>query len=529
VDDWSDAVGWHESCPPSVSGDPRPPAPDPYDAVPYTSRPIPQTHPDALATAAYLAGLDPAPVSGCRVLELGCGEGVNLLAMAVGLPGSRFLGIDRSGRQIALATALASELALPNIEFQRGDIAELGQLGNAFDYVVCHGVYSWCPRHIQDAILSAGVGLLARHGVFYLSYNTYPGWHRLASLRWLMRYGADEDGPWEVRVANARRYLSHIAGLLTDGRAYATQLKEAVASIWALPDCYLFHEFLEPENEPIYFADLARRAAEHGLCYLGESRLESESALSVKAREAAKAESRDPIDYEQNLDFLIDRTFRRSLFVHEGAPVDWSQASERLLGLRFSTDWEPVAAAPSSSGDDEFFLASRPTRHVKLSEPLLAATLRALARARPAALTLDQLVPAVRGVVGPGISASHERIVDALVRCRSAGVVVAHVWSLPDPDPMVARPAASPLARAQARSSNCVANLLQQSVCLTDLERDLIQNLDGMVDRSSLAEIAAARLSSAINLTFPESRSAPRVEEVERALCRLRSEALLMA
>src|ERR1035437_9398373 len=76
-----------------------------YDEVLYPSTPFSQTHPDRLATPATLFGMDPAPIHGCRVLELGCGDGGNLIPMAFENPGSQFLGLDsgavaiRSGNQ----------------------------------------------------------------------------------------------------------------------------------------------------------------------------------------------------------------------------------------------------------------------------------------------------------------------------------------------------------------------------------------------------------------------------------------------
>src|SRR5262249_50310498 len=50
-----------------------------YDTIPYGSRPFAQTHPDRLATMATWFGLQPAPVEHCRVLELGCGSGANII------------------------------------------------------------------------------------------------------------------------------------------------------------------------------------------------------------------------------------------------------------------------------------------------------------------------------------------------------------------------------------------------------------------------------------------------------------------
>jgi len=89
-----------------------------YEDVPYTSKPLYPTHPDCLATLATLLGMRPAAVDNCRVLELGCASGGNLMPMAASLPESHFLGIDLSPRQIAQGQAVIDAVGIPNIELR---------------------------------------------------------------------------------------------------------------------------------------------------------------------------------------------------------------------------------------------------------------------------------------------------------------------------------------------------------------------------------------------------------------------------
>ena len=63
-----------------------------YDAVRYSNYPYGQTHPDRLGTVAVLYGLHPPDPFTARVLEIGCGAGGNLIAMAAATPGIRALG-----------------------------------------------------------------------------------------------------------------------------------------------------------------------------------------------------------------------------------------------------------------------------------------------------------------------------------------------------------------------------------------------------------------------------------------------------
>ena len=72
-----------------------------YDELPYIGRSYLQTHPDQLAAVARLHGMTPAPVERCRVLELACCDGTNLMPMAYTLPESTFLGVDFAAGPLA--------------------------------------------------------------------------------------------------------------------------------------------------------------------------------------------------------------------------------------------------------------------------------------------------------------------------------------------------------------------------------------------------------------------------------------------
>src|SRR3954463_3763212 len=92
----------------------------PYDRVLYPSETHSQTHPNRLAVIGRLFGLEPAPVDRCRGLELGCGNGGNLVPMAWGLPQSEFAGIDLASRPIAQGQEMIEELGMRNIRLVQG-------------------------------------------------------------------------------------------------------------------------------------------------------------------------------------------------------------------------------------------------------------------------------------------------------------------------------------------------------------------------------------------------------------------------
>ncbi|MFN5163030.1 MAG: class I SAM-dependent methyltransferase, partial [Cyanobacteriota bacterium] len=119
-------------------------------------------------------------------LEIGCGAGLNLIFNAAAHPEAHFYGIYLHPGHVAEAEALARQLDLANVSFAVADLTSFRQgrppSGPArlwpeqFDAVVAHGVASWVGPETRQALLEAAAAVLRPGGVFFCSYNTYPGW-----------------------------------------------------------------------------------------------------------------------------------------------------------------------------------------------------------------------------------------------------------------------------------------------------------------------------------------------------------------
>ena len=175
-----------------------------YDDFPYQTLPFAQTHPDRLATLAWLFGLEPTPIERCRVLELGCSSGGNLIPMAVTLPHSEFIGIDFSAVEIRQGAADVAASSLANVRLLQMDLRDFGDAFGSFDYVVAHGLYSWAPNEVQEKVLEICARQLGAKGVAYISYNTLPGWRLGAAVRDAMRYHTRQFTDPKIRVQQAR-------------------------------------------------------------------------------------------------------------------------------------------------------------------------------------------------------------------------------------------------------------------------------------------------------------------------------------
>ena len=100
-------------------------------------------------------------VSQARVLEVGCGDGTNVIPMAAALPAARFVGCDLSERALAAGRRTIDALGLSNIALVQDDLRTLPLEDGDFDFIIAHGVYSWVPHDVAEKVLDAVVNIAA--------------------------------------------------------------------------------------------------------------------------------------------------------------------------------------------------------------------------------------------------------------------------------------------------------------------------------------------------------------------------------
>jgi SAM-dependent methyltransferase len=148
------------------------------DAMPDYLKPVLAKIHEEVAQRYYGCGLVvPEAVEGLRILDLGCGAGRDVYALAglVGEQGS-VVGVDMTPEQLAVANehrqyhADIFGYASPNTEFHLGYIERLGELGladNSFDLIVSNCVLNLCPD--KAAVLREAWRLLKPGGEMYFS------------------------------------------------------------------------------------------------------------------------------------------------------------------------------------------------------------------------------------------------------------------------------------------------------------------------------------------------------------------------
>ncbi|MDF2848449.1 MAG: hypothetical protein K0R97_2431 [Oerskovia sp.] len=471
-----------------------------YDATPYTSDAFPQSAPGQLAAIGHVFGLDVPDVTSARVLEIGCAAAGNIIPFAASHPRAHVVGIDLSQVQIDQGRTRAEALGLDNLELVVGDIAnmDLASLGR-FDFVIAHGVYSWVPEHVRDALLVAIRAVMSPNGIGYVSYNTYPGWKAKEVIRDAMLLATGASSTPGQKVLDARSVVEFLEDVAPADGVLARTLAEFRARDFGFGDAYLLHDELETFNAPCYFYEMVGRAGAHGLAYLAEARPQSmfPSNLGPKVAEYVDEKCHSvQVLVEQYLDFAVNRAFRESLLIHaERAPqVDYQLKHGRFDRLHFAA-WTPPVGGETvmDHSRQEYEVADGATLFT--NDPGLKAAMEALNAAWPWTLSRADLVAEVHHrltTAGFSPNANLGEHVDGLM---SVLIVQGHARYRLDP----VRPAAAPgdvpqLDEAIRRTAELtrddeeasIFNHWHEPVLPSPVDRRVLPLLDGTRDRSAL-------------------------------------------
>ncbi|WP_372620555.1 methyltransferase [Falsiroseomonas sp.] len=300
----------------------------------------PDLAPDHLDLVTLACGrLPPAAGGRFRYLELGCGFGVGLAALAAVNPHGHFAGLDFLPEHIASASRLRDEAGLGNLDLVETDFESFAaEDGPRFDYIVLHGVFTWISPRNRAAVVEILRRRVAPGGLVYVGCNAMPAWAALAPGRRILRdmLAAGRGEPAAVRATLAR-------WIETDGSA-------AARAFWSrmegLPDAYLLHEFGAEHGDALWSVELDAAMAPAKLSRVGSTRLQhTMDALRFDEAQRERLKAAEAEGWGTTArDLLANASFHHAVFAR-GAPRASEAQTARLLGARL------VAAAPPPPPD----------------------------------------------------------------------------------------------------------------------------------------------------------------------------------
>jgi SAM-dependent methyltransferase len=478
----------------------------PYDSVPYRGTAYPATHPNRLAAVATLMGMSPALPETCRVLELGCASGENLIPMAEQFPRGEFIGIDNSVVQIQAGQSIISHVGLQNVRLQHHDIRQVGPDFGKFDYIIAHGIYSWVPPEVREKVLEICAENLAPQGVALVSYNALPGSYLRRILRDAMNYHAEDEDTPDLRLRESFAIVDFIVRSLPKDHPYGDWIRHAQKNLQTTHQSNVLHDDLEANNEPFYLHEFVERSSKQGLKYVGDAHLGSISLSRFPSEvvRAVREMTSDRVRTEQYIDFVVNRSFRQSLLCHANVILEPEASWRRVLSLRVAC--QATLPQPVGIETTEAAAFNLPGGMVLTTQaPLAKAALIHLGEIWPDSIAMNDLLELVRrraGAHAPAPNADPELDLRSLLQALLQGCELGKVEFSASPVPWVARvsqhPTASRLARHQAEIGDWITNRRHGTGRITPAMQKLLPLLDGKHDRASLLEAQPEALDATL-------------------------------
>lgn len=327
-----------------------------------------------------------------RYLELGFGQGLSLNIHAAATDGE-YWGCDFNPTQAFNALELAGASGA-NVRILDASFEELANRADlpTFDVIALHGIWSWVSESNRRLIVDIARRHLAVGGVFYVSYNTTPGWSPAMPLRHLMtlhtEYVSGEAQGIAARMAAALEFAQTIADSNAGYFRANPALVERLKLIRSQPSNYAVHEYLNADWQPMAFSDMARHLSGAKLSFAASAHLlEHVDALYLTADQQKLMQGiSHPVLRESIRDYLVNQQFRRDLWVkglQRMSPADHS-AMATAQGYALLTVPEGVS-----------FKMKAGVGEIQLQEAVYKPVVEALATQAYAPKTLEQLCAAL--------------------------------------------------------------------------------------------------------------------------------------
>lgn len=451
-----------------------------YDDVPYESFPYTHTHPQHLRTIARLFGLQPKPVAQARILELGGAAGGNVMPVALLNPQAQVITLDLSAKQIAEGELFRQQLGLTNIALRHASIMDVDAGWGTFDYIICHGVFSWVPEVVQKKILRICSDNLAEDGVAFVSYNTLPGWNMVKTMRDMMIYHTQRFADPAQKAQQARQLLQFVhRNVQQKDSPYAEFLETEIKILNTQADAYLIHEHLESHNTAFYFHQFMTLANENNLAYLGDCNLQTMFTGNMSDEVAKLLSSlNDIVRTEQYMDFITNRRFRNTMLTHKKNRLNRKLDAAQVRDFFISSMLTTPDTSHDVSMDREVVFQGGMTFTSR--NRIMNAAMFVLLEQAPKPISFDAWVDLTVSKLGDvNENSVSGMILQNALRLALASGITLHDTIAPFSTKVSAQPRLWSYARAQLATKNWTTSMDHRRIGLDALGRVIALALDG--------------------------------------------------
>ncbi|MBQ9486326.1 MAG: class I SAM-dependent methyltransferase [Selenomonadaceae bacterium] len=272
--------------------------------------------------------------------ELGYGQGLSINIHAAATQG-KYFDTDFNPSHAAHANELctASKCGAKFFDDSFEEMLHRDDLPQ-FDSISLHGIWSWISEENQAHIVEFARKFLKPGGVFYNSYNCYPGWSPGAPLRELFilhdKY-AHKSSKTFNRVEEALKFTEE---LLNKNPAYfqrVPDVKNVFNTARKLSHDYLAHEYFNRDWICMYFSEVAEilQAAKLDFACTTEI-VETLDNYNFSQDNLAFINGiENSIMREQIKDYFRNRQFRKDIYIRGARRLPEFERVERILSTNY--------------------------------------------------------------------------------------------------------------------------------------------------------------------------------------------------
>jgi len=436
-----------------------------------------------------------------KILELGCGDGLRLIAAAERNPNNIYVGISDCTDVIQKGNHLLEGLSFNNISLYDISLESFLEANSIlFDLIIINNVYSWVDQTSQIIILNILEKYLSANGLAYIDYNTMPGWHMQNALRGMIQHHVQSYADKQEKIKQAKSFLLFLKDNSTSGKEEKDLLIHEITAIERLSDNIFYREFISEYNWPVYFSNMVGRLNSFNLSYIADYDLKTMSSqdMSKDAKDALIL-SPNLIESEQYMDFFRNRRGRKSIVCRADVAISSQSGLDptRLYNMYLSANNLLISQNVNDLCNSEpLNLNIGGEFSLTVTDPLVKVALKMLSDHSPGQLSFNNLLTSSAeclNIAGCGGKIEEQKEILAyqlllLFSCLTARTIEVAANKRNIASYVHHSPKASKLARFMASSSGPIINLNLCAVDLDDNERLILGLLDGSLSYSEIVD-----------------------------------------
>lgn len=271
--------------------------------------------------------------------ELGYGQGVSINIHATANLG-RYIGTDFNPSQAAHANELLRASGSPSVFYDDSFEELLERDLPQFDSISLHGIWAWVTPENQKHIVEFARRFLKPGGIFYNSYNCFPGWAPNAPMREILfmydKY-AHQSTNTHKRVEEAIKFTEELLAANPKYLKNAPNMQSYFEQVRKQNKDYLAHEYFNSEWRCMYFTDMVDflQSAKLDFACISDPLETIDQFILTKEATDFLRKIENPIMREQTRDYFVNRQFRKDIYIRGIRRMPDTEKTRRLLEMRY--------------------------------------------------------------------------------------------------------------------------------------------------------------------------------------------------